>query len=294
LADVYDLSPPVSPPVTLDCLSASIDWLTATVTKPARLPFAEQVVNRWQTVRAADGYPIRSYAANGYMGSYVDGITWGTRADGAMLRLSGEMAALYAEKALVWADNVSRIDFQVTLQEPREYKNWAHIALAEFMQDERVRAGLTQYQSITSSKGGESVYLGRRASSRFYRIYNKTAESDGLWPATCWRFEVEYKPNRSQQWAAKVRERSWTPEDTRAVVARAFADYGFSLPCTYLSRGWRDRSPREPTDDQRRLEYLRKMIRPMIHKLKDSFDVDILAEALGLYDDQTQEVESLQ
>jgi len=252
------------------------------------LPFAQQAVTRWQEIRAADGYPVRSYAANGYTGSYVDGITWGERADGAMVRLSGEMAAEHSHAALIWADNVSRIDFQVTLQDSSTARNWAQIALGSFTQDPRVQAGMTQYQRIVSSKGGESVYLGRRSSSRFYRIYNKTAESDGLWPATSWRFEVEYKPQRSQTWAAKVRERSWTPEDTRAVVARAFADYGFALPCQFLPRGWSDRSPREPTDDQRRLEYLRKFIRPMVGKLKDSFDIDVLMEAIGLYDNSAE------
>lgn len=281
MAEVISASTPFLNHQTLPVLSATVDWLTATVNKPVRIPFAREAVARWATARSGDGYPIRKYSANGYLGEYVDGITWAEREDGAMIRLSGEMAAKHFHSALTWATNVSRIDFQVTLLDNRRQYDWTQSVLGAIKLDPRIEAGMTQFSLITSSKGGATVYIGRRSSSRFFRCYNKTAESEGVWPETSWRFEVEYKPQRSQTWADKVRGRSWQPDDTRDVVARAFADYGFHLPCAQLPRGWTDQSPREPTTDQRRLEYLRKSIRPMLGRLRESYSDDLLLDYLG-------------
>lgn len=284
MAEASRVMPRYHPEAELPVLSASIDWLTATVSKPVRLPFAEQAVTRWQTVRAADGYPTRPYVANGYSGTYVDGITWGERGDGAMIRLSGEMAKKYATQALMWAENVTRVDFQITVQDDNAARDWATMALAAASHDKRIESGLTKWETITSSAGGSTLYIGRRSSSRLLRAYNKSAESEGLWPATSWRFEVEYKPPRSERWATKVRARPWTDQDTRDVVALAFGDYGFAVPCRSLPRGWKDQAPREPTTDERKLAYLRQKIKPMILKLKESYDIDIIAEAIGFYD----------
>lgn len=274
----------------LEILSCDVDWLTCTVSKPARLPFAYQSVKRWQAVRSADGYPIRPYGANGYVGDYVDGITWGERQDGAMLRLSGEMAAKYAVQALLWAENVSRIDYQVTVRDSVWHRDWAENFLLLASKDERVQSGVTKWEEIHSSSMGSTAYLGRRSSSRLYRVYNKTAESQGLWPETSWRFEVEYKPPRAERHATRMRNQTWTRHDTLETIRSAFADYGFPIPVGGFPRHFKDGAPREPTTDERRLAYLKNIIKPMIRKMQETFDEGRILDALGFFEEGTGEV----
>jgi hypothetical protein len=269
-------------PQTLEILSCGVDWLTATASLDRHKWSLGKLADIWIEREARDGNTVEPWSANGYLGEKTKGISFGERADGLMLRLSGEMARKYTDAALLHVDNVSRIDFQVTVVNPNAEVDYCDIAEACVSEDPRVASARTQVTSIHSSNNGRTMYLGRRISERFYRIYDKTAESKGEFPNRSWRFEVEYKGNRAKNWGDKLKGHVQTPDDVRQYVAMAFRDYGYHIPVEPIPTQWRDTSPRPATDDFRRMDYLKRCIAPLVERLIESQGEHDVYEVLGL------------
>jgi DNA relaxase NicK len=180
------------------------------------------------------------------------------------------------------ADHVSRIDVQVTIQETPPCTNFAEESLAIARLDRRVRAGLCLTTIVSSTPAGTTAYIGTRISDRFYRIYDKNAESKGVYLPGSWRYEIEYKGHRAQRVGERLKQTKGEPESCREVVEAAFLDYGINLPCPTLPRGWRDSSPRMETTDERRLAWLEKSIAPVVSRMMESMDRRMVLEALGI------------
>jgi hypothetical protein len=276
---------PFVPPETridLPVTSVGPDWLTGTTADRERSDRLEHFAMFLLRRREQEGYEVRDWYGNGFSGDATDGISIGIRGEEAMVRLSGEMALRYAGVTMEMLDHVSRIDWQVTLHDEDTKRDWADIVTWTVEQDERVKKGTTTITQIASNRGGKTLYIGRRVSERFFRVYDKTAESEGLYADRTWRFEVEYKGKRAdsfrQRWDRLEPQTSFAQ---RAVYA-AFADYGFRLPATRVGPSFKDKSPRGPTSDQRRLEYLERCITPMVDRLIECFGRERLLEVLRL------------
>lgn len=277
-----------SPP-HLEVISSGLDWLTTGATTPARVIAVETFMHRLQTESRAQGAEVRAWAANGYVGYTCDGCTIGSRGGHTIARLSGSAARIQGPSLLALAETVSRLDVQVTVRDLDGSRNWASIARASARQDKRVESGMTRQLYLTDGQGGDTFYLGRRVSTRFYRVYNKTAESKGEWPNGCWRFEIEYKGPRAEHWAEIIRRQKNTHDVGRSICAAGFRDYGIELPCDVLTSKWKDRAPVRITDSERQLEWLAKSVRPLIHKLKEVYSSRVLADIIG-FEDLTTEV----
>lgn len=263
-------------------LEARVDWLTATVGPGYKGAILASRAADWQAKRCAEGYRLKEFRWSGYLGESVDGITWGQREDGSILRLSGEMAHRYHQTALTFASNVSRIDVQVTVQTSDGFTNYASLANALVQDDNRVKNGMTRTSLIKSTPRGTTSYIGSRSSDRYMRVYDKTAESDGAYPNYSWRYEVEYKKDRAFRVAQEVLRQKGSPEGIRQIVEQAFANYRIAIPVPALPPGWRDAGIRQETNDERRLAWLQTSIRPMLSKLMEGIDKGTILEALGL------------
>lgn len=263
-------------------LEARVDWLTATVGPGYKGAILASRAADWQAKRCAEGYRLKEFRWSGYLGDSVDGITWGQREDGSILRLSGEMAHRYHQTALTFASNVSRIDVQVTVQTSDGFTNYASLANALVQDDNRVKNGMTRTSLIKSTPRGTTSYIGSRSSDRYMRVYDKTAESDGAYPNYSWRYEVEYKKDRAFRVAQEILRQKGSPEGIRQIVEQAFANYRIAIPVPALPPGWRDAGIRQETNDERRLAWLESSIAPMIRKLQEGIPRATIMQALGL------------
>lgn len=265
-------------------LESRIDWLTCTCKPGLKAQVLQASAQRWIARRSELGHRQREFRWSGYLGTATDGVTCGQREDGTLLRLSGETASDYAKQALLFCDNVSRIDVQVTILAKEDESDFAQRALHEASQDARVVSGMTRTSIIRSTPKGSTYYLGSRSSDRYFKVYDKTAESEGVYPDRSWRWEVEYKGDRAWRVSQQVRRTNGSPESIRQIVEQAFADYGVSLPCLALPPMWRDAGIRAETNDEKRLTWLSKTIAPCIAKLREGIPLDTVLDALGLYD----------
>jgi DNA relaxase NicK len=233
--------------------------------------------------RVTDGWTSKSWNWNGYSGSTTDGISFGRREDGFLVRLSGDLAMHNWQRIAALADNITRLDLQVTGLDTENDIDWAVKAKASSANEARIKAGMTRTNLIQSTPSGSTYYIGSRGSDRFLRVYNKTAESNGAWPATSWRWEVEYKAGL----ANAVAERLSTSENAHHLIhSRVWQDFNqwlITVPCPTVGPKWRPYVPVEETSDQKRLAWLRRCIRPMIDKMSQSYDVETLSQALGFH-----------
>lgn len=272
----------VTIPGSTRVLESSIDWVTATFRPGTKSLLASAMATRWLEARQRDGFTRSEWVFNGYLGERTDGISVGSRTDGEIVRLSGALAKAHGATILRLSDNISRLDLQVTIQTPESNTDWPTDAFDTSARDPRCVAGLTRRQLLDVQPGGTTFYLGSRTSERFFRIYDKHAESEGLYPPSTWRWEVEYKGARALTVARRLQQYKVASDEVRAVVEGAFADYAISLPCEPLPRKWRDAGIRGETDDERRMEWLRRSVGPLVSRLLESTDPTRIMDALGL------------
>ena len=270
---------PVTPS---EVTSAGIDWLTATFKPGPKAELAEVFAARWTKARNAQGYQSRDWHWEGYAGQATDGISYGSRYDGLLVRLSSDLAAERASSLLAYSDNVSRVDVQLTTRDATPGFDWAELVSATARKDKRCEAGITKVSEIQAYPGGHTTYIGRRGSDRFFRCYDKHSESEGLYLPGSWRWEIEYKGSRAAVVAARLANSPNVPDTSRGIVEQAFLDYGVVVPTVPLPRGWRDTSPRGPTSDERRLAWLQRSVGPMVKRMLESNDAPTILEALGL------------
>lgn len=265
-------------------LEARIDWLTATVKPGLAQAVMAAAGTRWLEEDAGNGGRVKPWRWQGYLGDAGDGVSYGERQDGSIIRLSGEMAGKHAATAIGFAHNVSRIDVQVTTQDPNEQANWAERVLGVVRQDKRVVSGMTKTTILRSTPSGTTTYIGSRSSDRYFRVYDKHSESQGAYPPGSWRWEVEYKNDRAWSVAMRAKSDECRPNRCREIVEQAFYDYGVILPSGPLPMTWRDRGIRSETTNERRLAWLRSSIAPCVGKLREAYATSDILDALGLVD----------
>lgn len=284
MAHLVSLAPVPQNEVPLHVLSAGLDWVSASTKTGLKASLVQTMAAAWLRSQANAGFEAAPFDWNGYAGRRIEGISYGERADGTFVRLSGEMARVHGHVLLGYATHASRLDVQVTLQENNRAIDWADLVSTSVQRDPRVSTGRIAATHVADNQGGHTFYLGRRASDRFFRVYNKYAESKGTWPAGSWRFEVEYKGRRVESWHERLKNEPWSAQRAIEIVKAAFKSYGFELPVQNTGAPFRDTLVRPQTTDEKRLEYLGTSVRPLVQRLRECYGVDTLRRILDLND----------
>lgn len=275
-------------------LECNVDWMTATVRHGTEQRALARLAEDWLLDRSCEGYRVQGWKWNNYSGSQTDGISFGSRDDGWIIRLSGPMATRHWCTVATWAHNVTRFDLQTTLLSPIGTDEHAAAGFSKLSLDPRVNAGIVTTKYIESTPDGSTLYVGSRTSDRFFRVYDKTAESDGDYPNRSWRYEIEYKGDRAKKVADGVRADRHPTQAIWDCLQTAFTSYGLGIPGDRPGWSWRDAAIAHTSDDIRRLAWLRRCIRPCVSKLTEAFGVDVVLQSLGVIeeiDELTGEIE---
>jgi DNA relaxase NicK len=263
-------------------MECGVDWMTATAGSGARANTLAGRGRAYVEERGTEGYQIKPWFWNGYRGEVVDGCSWGKRDDGVIIRVSASMARRHWKSILVFADNVSRFDIQTTVLDRESKEDLARTAFARAQENSQILNGTVKTAYTVNTPEGSTLTLGSRSSDRFLRLYNKTAETDHEYPNTCWRWEVEYKGRRAYKVANDVNVSKSEAAACHNRVRTCFGSYGVRCAGEEPTFGWRDAGIVRSTDDQRRLEWVKRCIRPTIGRLVEAYDSETIAKALGL------------
>ena len=263
-------------------LTAGIDWLTVTARPGHRAEELYEWGARLVEDQAQEGFERRAWGWQRYQGWTSGQIAVGERPDGAILRLSGHPADAHFPGAVRLAGNIARCDLAVTVDGIEPGLDLAGLSM-ERVGDVPVRRGRpSEWRYIRTRAHGATLYLGSRQSSRYCRLYDKSAERDRQHLGGSWRYEVEYKGDVATRLARKLVEQRQLARSVSATVWQEFKEHG--IPPVYPSAGTglRVRENLTPSDEARKLAWLRTQVAPTVAWLRDRGRLADVLEALGL------------
>lgn len=268
---------------TVDCVttSASVDWVTCTAKndegREALWTLGQRLLNAAKHVNQ----PPARWHGHGYSGFIGAGVRVGARVDSVLLSLSGSQSGNHWKEAVTASDNTSRIDLAVDteFQPPKPV----------LARDVYVKMG--RHQSPTgrkvrgtiwaSSDGGQTLYVGARASENFGRLYDKGIEQQtgqrGFW----WRWEAELKGVTARGAANRLLREPIEGNAIASSVSGWFGSRTGVMPGPFTSTViYNEKS--EPSDDDKRLKWLANHVRPTVLRLLDTCGRERVLFALGL------------
>lgn len=262
-------------------LSSGCDWITVSTVCPES---SKRLVLRLVKLLGSElvlGNEKRPWANYGYEGFKCGQVEGGTRADGALVRLSGEVAHENWRKVLSVADNCSRFDVQATIRWPK----LAHRMIATHYREalkmtKRKRHPFTA-TILKATDQSSTIYLGKRISERFGRIYNKGLESGSPEFYNAVRYELELKKDEARSAALHCGSSSDPEAAMMCELSRFLTDrLGCSPP---LLEGLSTRVVlRRRSDAEKSLSWLGKDVRPTVQRLIKRGRINDVVTALGL------------
>lgn len=270
-------------------LSAGVDWLTVTViSREARE--ALYVLCRDLRDHLEDlGDKLRPWKFCGYQGFQLGGTRYGTRGDSDIAMLSGVDAQECWQAAGAIAENCSRVDLAVSVELQHPYLNVAKDCY-DWVQWNRdlVSARRLTYTYIENSLGGQTLYVGSRASDQYGRLYDKYCELGvpdrvGL----LWRYEVEFKKPRAKKILMQLLQRHEQPAVTEVISGTVRAWFlGREIPPIWPHNNniLTTEVEARVTSAEIKLHWLATQVGPSVRWLVEQGKGGDVIEALGLND----------
>lgn len=158
-------------------LEVGVDYLTVTADGGARGALVEARVIALYRDELRAGNFVRPWGMAGYTGFRVGQVEYGTRHDGCVARLRGKLAADHWPKFFAAADNCSRIDEQITVRAGGGARALLRNEYRRALRRHHTNAAAGEVDYRQSTDGGATLYLGKRVSGRFGRVYDKGVQS---------------------------------------------------------------------------------------------------------------------
>lgn len=248
-------------------LSAGIDWITCTARSPARVAALLSLGKDLVKQEVGSGGKQKPWHFQGFSGHTAGAIAAGYSGTGACVRASGATARECARELIECADNVSRLDIQVTVAASSYDAGYAERLYRSLLSAPKGRGRQLAKTLITSTYTGDTLYLGRRISDSYGRIYNKSAEDKVAEYPPRWRYELElkrkYAKSQALAYAASENQESWCV----ARVYHWFSDRHAAPPISPLERCTDCGPSRGSSEETRVVEWLKVGVRPVLKRL---------------------------
>lgn len=268
-------------------IEPAIDWLTTTWTHEQAgsadmldraLTFERQVYQNGNTQEAAQW--------QGYFGRKTGSFFVGERQDGYIVRVSGSLAHSAYTSIYRPGMRVSRLDVAVTVWLTPHDANVGLSALSE-ARLAKLAGKVKHPVKIThfeEDDGGFTLYLGKRLSRVFARLYNKEAESGDPYYEGAWRYECEIHNQSATETATELFYSLFPTEE--AICSAVWAYYhskGVVPVFPTFPTGFQVVLPRrEETTTERSLRWLSEQVKPTVARLSEMGYTSSVLAALGL------------
>lgn len=266
-----------------------VDWITVVGLDEAKLGSLLQLGHDLVTVGMRRGFERRGWGMSGFSGFASSGVQYGVRGKEVIVRLSGDLAHTHWRKAYALGTNCTRVDFECTTRVDGDADARVARAYAAARRHSRRKANGPTVAFITSTRGGNTCYLGSRHSQAFGRVYNKHAQSrESRW-SNCVRYEVELKSDLCSRTISHVDRQRVPDVEIAGRVLGFFRGRGvpLELPTDALTPMV---VPRSITDHERQLRWLGEQCGPTLRRLLAcGMEADVI-KALGLHPSSTMEL----
>lgn len=270
-------------PESTQVRECGVDWITLTAKDHTLAGTLTDVGTQLLEECRALGDEVSPFNWKGFEGWCVRGVEVATRYDCSMVRLHGREANDHWTKLSPHAQNCSRIDLQTTLSVEGEEVDHLLARIHRAVQRKKLHGKKLQWHYRRDSSRGNTVEVGRRPSQKFGRIYNKHFESKLDHYRGCARLEAELKGDEAYRvWRSlsrSPRAMLWTAGYLHTFFSDRAVEFGIPREFCHLIE-----CLPQARDSERKLEWLRKSVRPSVIKWIRSHDVAQVVEALGLTD----------
>jgi hypothetical protein len=247
---------------------SQVDWLTLTFREGGKWEAAKVAAEHALEREISDGENEQLLRFQGYDGRQAGRVGFGTRDDGALIRLSGALADAGLADLLPLASNVSRIDLAVTIKLPADYPNPMKEGFRLGPTIKPARGAAPDYQLIEHSRQGTTLYVGSRTSPRFGRVYDKWKQSQLAFYAGCTRYELEAKSKLAARVAAAVAGAPDRRGTIRVLVRNYFQPRGVLIPDDEADDDLHISAYRPRTSDLSRLHWLGTQVKGVTDDLR--------------------------
>ena len=265
----------------LEVVDFGVDWFTCTANSKSSKTRLCNLGSRLIKKEAGYGNTKRNWGFEGYQGFKSGGVAVGTRDASSIVICTGREAREYWRECFDACDNVSRIDIQFTATAERSPTYTINRSRREAVRHAKPFRRAPKITLVSEHRGSNTLYLGKRVSENFGRIYDKATESSQeVWEG-CVRFEREVKGNHALRLAKylypKRSHRERCLAEVQGFMQRRGVPYLASADKLKLLN-----SPRRVTDVVRKREWLKKQVRPTVEQLAEYYSIDEIANWLGL------------
>jgi len=210
-------------------VSFGCDWLTVTFSDYDFHSRAVVFIGDLREWEIACGSKIVPWRAMGYSGWHCGQVDYGERPDGHIVRLSGEVARLFWWRLFPMSTRVSRFDLQITVDIGRNPTKEVTGLYNRLYSHWKSRQNRPSIRLVCGTNVGATLYLGKRSSERFGRLYDKGAESGDDKLFNCVRAEIELKGRRASQVASQIFACDNVLKATAGLILRYFDVYACPL-----------------------------------------------------------------
>lgn len=263
--------------------SAGVDWVTSTAKSPeGRSGLMELARIERRHIIETDG-EIETSVRLGYAGWQSRGFFFGSREDSTMVVASGGDATRLFPLLSKTADNITRLDVQVTVRLLDGPANLAAQGRAMLQRDLPRKVQPKSYTLIEQHPYGASLNVNKRISDSYARLYDKASEEGIGAPATRWRYEVEYKRGGARTVANYLRGSDAIPTAAEALVWTWFSARGVAPIWDLMARSENlNPTPRLHSPDV--LLWFEQTLSKTVRKAARKYGLDRVITSLGLRD----------
>lgn len=270
--------------INADVVDYGVDWITATATQGVGYQqFAEVGTKNIRREKLA-GNTLHANSWQGYSGYQCGAVFIGELNGRMLIKVTSHLADEVFKDIVPHASNVSRIDLQITVRCQPPEPQLIEKARKHIINYIRAHNLPTQHRMIQDSKKGDTLYIGRRVSDRFARLYNKHTESGLEDYKNCYRFEGEYKRGVAHDTAMLLAEENDHSSVASELVESHFRRYGIVRSQATSTRPVVRLRPPGDSDATRVINWLRSGVSGSIQKLRAEGLLHEAIEALGLSD----------
>lgn len=207
-------------------LSAGVDWLTCS--KQGGVLGSEFAKLSDELVEGARGAGDRTRLAtwNGYAGLRGANFFTGAHGKNALVALSGPHSPALICDFIQAADNVSRIDLQVTVEHLPAEPDLGRINYRQLVAYDINPGVKPVITTIFDTHHGHTNGVGQRISDAYGRNYDKGVEAKLCEPGRLWRYEIEFKRGRAKKIAEQIASSRKVVDDSARLVYRWWSSRG--------------------------------------------------------------------
>lgn len=263
-------------------VSCGVDYLTTTTTVPETARLLLVQADSLLSQERRRGFFVKGWSMSGYSGFACGRVQFGERPDGAIVRLSSDMADSHWWQLFQTTQRASRIDIQITCQ----MSDGPTANILRLSEDvHRYYCGRRDGPKLTlwtDNNDGATLYVGTRSSDWFFRAYNKESESALVEYERCVRLELEVKHRASVPLINWLISGDCVQERIKGRIVDYLSLHGILSSFADCPSRFVNESQPSATDCSKSLSWLRSQVRPTVQKLIDLNMEKAVRDALGL------------